>query len=81
MLVLLATMAVLDLISIGIVVGFDPEVTSSAAEAWWYYTMLVFDTPWTQTAIGFVNGPPEDLAELIRPGGRGRRSCALVAAP
>jgi hypothetical protein len=42
-------MAVLDLISIGIVVGFDPEVTSSAAEAWWYYTMLVFDTPWTQT--------------------------------
>jgi len=33
--------------------------------------MLVFDTPWTQTAIGFINGPPEDLAELIRPGGEG----------
>lgn len=56
MLVLLAVLAALDVIQIvASGPGPGPGATGGAAPAWYFYVMLVIDTPWSHTGVGIVD--------------------------
>lgn len=56
MLVLLAVLAALDVIQIvASGSGSGPGATGGAAPAWYFYVMLVIDTPWSHTGVGIVD--------------------------
>ena len=55
-LVLLAVLAALDAIQIiALGSGAGPEATGGAAPAWYFYGMLVIDTPWTHSGVGIID--------------------------
>ena len=56
MLVLLAVLAVIDAIQmVPLGSGAGPDVAGGAAPAWYFYGMLVLDTPWTHSGVGIID--------------------------
>jgi hypothetical protein len=56
MLGLLAVLAALDVVQIvASGPGPGPGATGEAAPAWYFYAMLVIDTPWSHTGVGIVD--------------------------
>jgi hypothetical protein len=78
MFALLAVLAVLDTIQI-VVLGSGSGETGGAPPAWYFYGMLVIDTPWFGTAVGIL-----DLlliASIVEHSRRRGLSFAVGAAP
>jgi hypothetical protein len=78
MFALLAVLAVLDTIQI-VVLGSGSGDTGGATPAWYFYGMLVIDTPWFGTAVGI--GDVLLIASIVEHSRRRGLSFAVGAAP